>query len=148
MDNRADDCLLDRRLGLEGRSTDWRHNVAGNGAVAAERSTSQISPSCRHPAREALRRLLGPGYSDWNVPASVSSLSHGSSKQDNSVSAYVLSSFAKFGYGVWEGHWGGSGEGAEICLEVRILVHYSAHLSVCFCTVIRTCPDLQYVCPV
>jgi len=46
--------------------------VARNGTISAERSTSQVPPSSRHAAREALRRLLGPGYSDWDVPSSVS----------------------------------------------------------------------------
>jgi len=31
---------------------------------------------------------------------------------------------------------------------MRFLDHSPAHLSVCFCTVIRPGPDLQYVCPV
>ena len=63
--------FVDWRLGLEGRSADWGYHVAGNGTVAAERSTGQVPPASRHAAREAVRRLLGPGYSVWDVPSSV-----------------------------------------------------------------------------
>jgi len=74
--------LLDRSVELEGRSSDRRHHVAGDGAVAAEgspgqvpsvrsnyRLRGQVPSACRHSPGEAVRRLLG--HNERNVPAAV-----------------------------------------------------------------------------